>query len=503
MARLLGMVAAFSCRKIVRGSKTGCEMSRPDVDPYEILGLARGASWDQIRTTYRRLAKKHHPDKNPGDPASEWIFKQVNQAYERLRDMDRVHDEEATRPSRSSPVRGFDRQDRELRARARPEDSREEAPMGGHRRSGQPRKARPAAWSHRSRRPFVPIHQDPKEWGKTAAMLAALLLFAYAFVPEARRCFFGCDASVGDRNSTNTPIDALETESIRDPFLEDYIRERLQADLGEPTTASRESSTGNSDVLDPTGQTSRYGGNDGGESHHTADMGANTRELRFFSQDSHEDDVVRLQGTPTEIQGYSVLGYETWYYGRNKVTISTATRRVTEWSNPSGTLKVRMVPGPNVTGSEFFSRGSHEDDVVRLQGTPTEIQGYSVLGYETWYYGRSNVTISTTTRRVTEWSNSSGILKVRMVPGAGVTGSEFFSRGSHEDDVLRLQGTPTEIQGYSVLGYEVWYYGRSKVTISTATRRVTEWSNSNGTLKVRMMPVPSVSDCEFCSLRLV
>lgn len=59
-------------------------MRSRDLDPYEVLGLEPGATWEEVRTAYRRLAKKHHPDKNPGDKASEWIFKQVGEAYERL-----------------------------------------------------------------------------------------------------------------------------------------------------------------------------------------------------------------------------------------------------------------------------------------------------------------------------------------------------------------------------------------------------------------------------------
>ena len=214
-------------------------------------------------------------------------------------------------------------------------------------------------------------------------------------------------------------------------------------------------------------------------------------DVESFTRGSNEDEVLRIQGTPTRIQRYDAFGYEDWYYGLNKVSISIATRRVTEWSNSTGALKVRMVPGANVTGSEFFSRGSHEDEVLRIQGTPTRIQRYEAFGYEDWYYGLNKVSISMATRRVTEWSNSTGALKVRMVPGANVTGSEFFSRGSHEDDVLRIQGTPTRIQRYDAFGYEDWYYGLNKVTISMATRRVTEWSNSTGALKVRMVPVAS------------
>ena len=60
-------------------------MPRKITDPYEVLGLDRGATEADVRTAYLRLAKKHHPDKNPGDKASEWIFKEVQRAYETLR----------------------------------------------------------------------------------------------------------------------------------------------------------------------------------------------------------------------------------------------------------------------------------------------------------------------------------------------------------------------------------------------------------------------------------
>lgn len=54
-------------------------------DPYEVLGVSKGASEDEIKTAYRRLAKKYHPDLNPGDPTAAQKMNEVNQAYDRIK----------------------------------------------------------------------------------------------------------------------------------------------------------------------------------------------------------------------------------------------------------------------------------------------------------------------------------------------------------------------------------------------------------------------------------
>ena len=50
-------------------------------DYYEVLGIQKGASDDEIKKAFRKLAVKYHPDKNPGDKAAEEKFKEINETY--------------------------------------------------------------------------------------------------------------------------------------------------------------------------------------------------------------------------------------------------------------------------------------------------------------------------------------------------------------------------------------------------------------------------------------
>lgn len=56
------------------------------MDHYEVLGLSRDATQEDIKRAYRNLARRHHPDANPGDPAAVERFKEVGRAYEVLSD---------------------------------------------------------------------------------------------------------------------------------------------------------------------------------------------------------------------------------------------------------------------------------------------------------------------------------------------------------------------------------------------------------------------------------
>jgi curved DNA-binding protein CbpA len=59
------------------------------MDLYVILGLGRSATLGEIKRAYKRLARKHHPDINPGDRTSAAHFRQIAEAYETLSNPDR------------------------------------------------------------------------------------------------------------------------------------------------------------------------------------------------------------------------------------------------------------------------------------------------------------------------------------------------------------------------------------------------------------------------------
>jgi len=85
-------------------------MAQHKQDPYIVLGVSRSDSFADIKQAYRRLARKCHPDYNPGDKAAEERFKSVSEAYEILKachDISNVHKEEV-RATKAGPVDDYD-----------------------------------------------------------------------------------------------------------------------------------------------------------------------------------------------------------------------------------------------------------------------------------------------------------------------------------------------------------------------------------------------------------
>ena len=104
----------------------------PDRDPYEVLGVSRGASDADVRAAYRRLVKLHHPDHNNGSEASEERFEEVQAAYARVVELRKGGQAPPSDPNLDARMADLERELRvaqEARERAR-EAAREAAAAG-------------------------------------------------------------------------------------------------------------------------------------------------------------------------------------------------------------------------------------------------------------------------------------------------------------------------------------------------------------------------------------
>src|SRR5476649_2200941 len=77
-------------------------------DPYEVLGVAKGAGEAEIKKAFRALAKKHHPDKHAGDASAQKKFQEISAAYDILGDKDKRAQFDAGAIGNDGNARGFD-----------------------------------------------------------------------------------------------------------------------------------------------------------------------------------------------------------------------------------------------------------------------------------------------------------------------------------------------------------------------------------------------------------
>jgi hypothetical protein len=210
-----------------------------------------------------------------------------------------------------------------------------------------------------------------------------------------------------------------------------------------------------------------------------------TDTTNFITLGSPASDVKRIQGTPSSIDTYAT--YYVWNYDlKGSFTFSKATDTVTSWISTNNGLLVKMTPGSNTTNATAVTLGSSVDDVIRIQGTPSSIEDFSIF-YIWRYDGKGSYTFSSSSNTVIAWGSLNHGLTVTIIPGSNTTNATTITVGSHVDDVARIQGTPNAIGIYpSIVSptFYIWSYDGGSFTISSATNRVTSWDNTSGSLIV-------------------
>jgi outer membrane protein assembly factor BamE (lipoprotein component of BamABCDE complex) len=189
-------------------------------------------------------------------------------------------------------------------------------------------------------------------------------------------------------------------------------------------------------------------------------------DLSYFTVGSTKQDVIRVQGTP------SAFSEGVFDYGLSKVYFREG--RVTTWeASPLNRLNARLNPEHPVPASEnSYTVGSTKDEVLAVQGTPTQ------FSHDVLEYGLSKVFLKDD--RVVTWEISPlNSLRARLAPAAGTSSHGYFTVGSTKDEVLAVQGTPTQFSD------RVFSYGLSEVFFQSG--RVVSWNISPlNPLKVQM-----------------
>lgn len=150
----------------------------------------------------------------------------------------------------------------------------------------------------------------------------------------------------------------------------------------------------------------------------------------YFTLGSTKSDVADIHGPPHDVSIDRNIREEVWHYGSDDtIEFDLDTGRVQGWSNIRGDLRIRLIPGPNVTRESFFTKGDHRDEVARLHGTPPVIVARQELNREFWLYRGTrelnSVEFDFDTGRVTDWENKDGSLKT---PRSSDIGASTYRR---------------------------------------------------------------------------
>jgi hypothetical protein len=406
---------------------------------YRLLGLKPGAPDEAVKRAYRDLAKKWHPDRfAQGSPLerarAEEKFKRLQEAYRRILEHPLAPEPE-TEPKGEGGPSPFPGSSGTGAA---------EQPQNGRTSPGATR-PREAPKDSAGRKRFLGF-SDRKTAGRAAAAFAAAACIAAAILWNLPPSSF---QSHWDSPTVPAPLPvspAREPVSVGTPNLAERLDDALkvQRDL-----LNREAAR----PVPP--------------------LPGDGARRSAFTLGSSQADVLAAQGPPDKKSG------SRWTYGLSEVRFRDG--RVVGYDNFDGRLRVSLLKEPpSGEAPAFFTLGSTQDEVLRVQGTPTSVRG------DRWTFGFSQVRFRD--GRVVSYDNYFGNLKIRLLPSpdavaAGPAPAGFFTIGSTPDDVLAVQGTPTSIRG------NVWFYEFADVLFRDGRVR---WVNDPDG-RLRFVPLEALS----------
>jgi hypothetical protein len=209
-------------------------------------------------------------------------------------------------------------------------------------------------------------------------------------------------------------------------------------------------------------------------------------QFSFWGLGSPRNLVLAVQGTPTRINRADAECKETLYYDNSKVELLHGA--VSAYDNADNNLQVSIDPSSILDAlhtQNAWTLGSLRENVLQVQGTPTQVTHYNSLRREVLYYENSIVQL--THGAVTSYSNFDNNLRVtvEVLPSQSDSGTDTWTLGSTQADVFRIQGTPAQIQRHDSSCRTVLYYGDSTVDLRNGI--VVGYDNFSNNLKVHLM----------------
>lgn len=407
-----------------------------------VLGLNSRATPEEIRLGYLDLVKVWHPDRFSHD------LRLRRKAQEKLKDLNEAFEWTKANPLPGQEVSGSARASERARESPRPAPE-QKAPATAPRTAG----TAPPRW-------VAPVRINRWTW---MVALVALVLWRSLATNQNK------PTRPGPETPVTLPVYPADSESRRESShvivgdRSDASHRREHAPNFEtgPVSADRSNGLPERVTTEPQGDPTVA------ETRRESKIAPRRADTSgYFKAGSTRDEVLALQGTPTDF-GESFLKY-------GSSTVYLRDGRVTSWDIwPGSPLKAEMLPSGPGHRPGYFTVGSTKDEVLAAQGTPAEFSESS------WKYGSS--TVYFLSGRVTSWNIlSDSPLKAEMLPsGPGPYRLGYFTVGSTKDEVLAAQGTPSE------LGESSWKYGSSTVYFHDG--KVSSWNIWPGSpLNIRM-----------------